>query len=178
MDEDLSRASAQRPPSPLRALYRDTIVERYEDRWVDPFLLALIRHHAESGEDRRDILEYCLLPVHTEQLDILLRHIGSGMPLLAHGEMTTDVWEDGKVLTARMNLGDDGEIWWSRRMITLHGYALPQTVAGGAVGRTVREIVTHPYIPEDLVINEIHPATTTTTLIVGADGHLPTGKVG
>lgn len=155
------------------AYYRDTIVARRGKRWIDPILLALINHHGDTEDARRDIEEFCLHDVNAGQFDILLRNLGIRQGLLAREMTLVDQWEGERIITAKITFGDNGEIWWGPNRLTIHGLTLPDTVADALVGRTVDAVVEHPYLPRDLVIARADVTTSTVDLSFQANRRIP-----
>lgn len=129
---------------------------------LDPVLFAIVRHHADSEEDRVDLVEFMRTGVvGVAQLRILLRHLGNRRPLLMDGFSTSTTagrlpGRSGAKLrnaTCTMSL-DNGRASWAQGRLTVNRLKLPETVLSNLDGRPLGDVVDHPYLPGDLVITE------------------------
>lgn len=162
--------------TPIYARYRDTLVERVGERWVDPFLMALIRYHAKTEEDRHDLVDFCVNPVMVPQFALLLRHMGRRNPLMAN-ELLTDVWENDRIITCRMEFGEGMGVTWNRKVLTVHGHAVPDTMAIAAVGKSLGALIDHPYIPAWPTVSQAITSSSNLTLMLTTEHELPIGGV-
>lgn len=129
---------------------------------LDPVLFAVIHHHADSKDDRLDLIEFVRTGVTgIDQLRVLLKHLGNRRPLLmdAFSTGTTAGRLPGRGgaklrnATCTMSL-DHGRVCWGQGRLTVNRMKLPETVLSNLDGRPLGDVVDHPYLPGDLVIAE------------------------
>lgn len=135
-------------------LFRGEIVEELPDGKVaDPFIMALVRHHAENEKDISDLLSFLRTSgFQTRHLAILLERLGRRIPLLASRvDLTT--WDGDRMLRCREIAMPKG-IRWRDGALSCDHMPLPDSITMSIEGRRLGNIISHPYLPPGLVINE------------------------
>lgn len=133
----------------------NAIVEELPDGvLVDPFLMCVIRHHADTEEERADMLRMCCgQSVSKDQLAVLLKYMGNGQPLLMQSIGSTSK-KGNKVFSCRLSMRD-GNLHWDGDRLSVRLQKLPETVMSAMVGRPLKDVIAHPYYPQDLEIASV-----------------------
>lgn len=152
-------------PTPLQGGYglfrQGSVVKRHVTRslrvvHLDPMLLGLIRYHASDAGEEDDLIEFCDHPVRLEQLAIVVRLLKRPRPLLID-EISVDQRDDAITAHMQKGLASDSIEWsWRSNTVVHFGATVPETIAQRLVGRPLGDLMTHPYMPTDLVITDFH----------------------
>lgn len=142
----------------IRRYHRDTMVAAFGDQWVDVTVLEMIRFHADTPTDQEILLH--LLSIHTryKQLEVLLPHFGTRQPIQCETLTITKLDEERNVqrgtLIARIMLTKTGPEWW-RGDLTQDEGQLPISVINSLFGEPLSRLITHPYLPKDMIITKM-----------------------
>jgi hypothetical protein len=137
-------------------LHRDkTLVEQVGERLVDAALMCLVRHHSRTEQDQEDILAFCSNVVQTNQIAILLRHMGAFHELMAT-KITVD--QVGVVplpaFAAEIALKDI-DVMWRGNGLTIGQQKIPASLIEQFEGKKLSALIEHPYRPGDAIIDKI-----------------------
>jgi len=134
--------------------FRGHIVEQMADgRMVDPVIMAMTRHHAETDEERSHIIEFCSVQgFDVRHLNILLLNMGRRTPFLGLNVMVR-AQEDGRMVTCTTKLNDS--LFWSDNRLKCDDSVLPETIRTTMRGKGLGHLVEHPYLPKDLPLASI-----------------------
>lgn len=116
---------------------------------VDPFLLALIRHHTDAQKEQTDIVRFCSSPFDTEQLSILLPLLESKRNIL-DVELTKLANSQG--IAVKIDFGD---IWWHPKGEIVFVGRPPDVILSALPGRPVSDVLEHPYVPRDMIVDGV-----------------------
>lgn len=137
--------------------YNFCILEDIGDRLVDPVLMSIIRHHANEHLEQRDIIEFCSESFHAQQLDKLLRRCGKRESLAVKTisvENGFDTYGTQKPVTIASVEMSDMLRWEGGRFLACTG-TIPESTANALVGKPLRHLLEHPYLPSDLPIRQV-----------------------
>lgn len=134
-------------------LFRGEIVEELPDgKVVDPFLMALVRHHSATPDDEAELLSFLRTNgFRLRHLEILLKRFGNRIPLLA-SRLDVTTWEGDRMLRCTNLATTKGNLHWSQAMLRCDHHPIPESIAPSMRHRRLGEVVEHPYMPPDLVI--------------------------
>lgn len=144
--------SANPMSAPNDRMEHGLIVEWHGDVRIDGALAAMLRHHTATADEFGDAVAFCREPFTQAQLGLLLKRMGPGLPIAAH-TVHVECRRRARILKCDMRITE--HIRWNSGCITLHNDQMPGIIASAAVGRPLRDILEHPYIPEGLVITNI-----------------------
>lgn len=120
---------------------------------ADPFLMTLIRHHSETPEDVDELVSFCRHQgFHIRHLEILLKRFGRRIPLMAT-RVSTTTWSGERMLRCTDLIMQAGGLRWHGGLLMSEGHPIPESVANAVRGRTLGEVIEHPYMPQGLVID-------------------------
>lgn len=133
---------------------RDTVVEEVGNRLVDPVLMAFVRHHADTEDDREDLLSYLGQTgvVDWTRLAVLTKHLGTRRTLLL-ATIEIEAFNGGRTLVSKIDFGEHHQLWWKAGRLIQYENMPPQTIAAALPGRPLSDLIEHPYLPRDILID-------------------------
>ena len=124
----------------------------FEDVVVDAAYAQLLRHHTSTPDELAEAVAFSQELFTMRQLGILLAHMGPRLPLAAE-DVHVERKNRGGVLRADIRFSL--HVRWTSGRLCISRPHLPDTLAMAAIGRPLRDVLDHPYIPENLVIASI-----------------------
>lgn len=139
--------------TPMRDMIGSTPVEHVQGHLVDHVLMNVVRHHAASEDDARDLLDYMLESADLDmcRLSILLRHLGRRLPL-SLGGMKLQRLDASKGVLARIDFGPERDMQWRGGSLSLRERPLPDSAAMLVNGRPLGDLVVHPYLDPTMIV--------------------------
>lgn len=133
-------------------LHRGSIGMEIHGKILDPIFIGMLQHHAVTQEEREDIIHLAFEHVGDRSLPTLFKYIGSRRPLEVE-TLHIEPWGKRQIVTSVEMKGEAG-VSWRNNILSGRG-ELPETTLLRMPGQGARNLVDHPYIPEDLIIHAI-----------------------
>lgn len=133
------------------------IVDDRSNAMVDPVISHLIRYHCNEWNEEEDLVEFLSCSVQKPQLNVLLRNIGKKEELLVDAmDIDNKRTQSNPLITCWIDFEGNRRIrWHSEEGLTFAKGAIPLTVLECLVGQRLNMLITHPYLPPDLLISQM-----------------------
>jgi hypothetical protein len=150
-------------PQQQRTRVRTPTVQLADGGLIDPIMLAIIHHHADTEEDRFDLVDFARTGINgIDQLRIMLKHLGNRRRLLmdAFSSQTSNGRLPGRNGSRLRNVDctvslNHGRVRWGQGILTLNHLSVPATIMATLEGRPITDVVDHPYLGGGMLVQEV-----------------------